>query len=176
MWQGRSWAEVARGWEREPDFRDAYIRALAEQPFSALAWETAPSSSATCDRSFEHAIIESPTLARMSPNPVPFQRYFADASEGICTFTNLGRDALLIVPAPMATNETYTHLAAFLRGAPSEQTHALWRALGRAVQSHWQTSTEPVWVSTAGLGVHWLHVRLDQRPKYYRHAPFVPWG
>ena len=27
----------------------------------------------------------------------------------------------------------------------------------------------PVWLSTAGGGVDWLHVRLDDRPKYYRH-------
>jgi hypothetical protein len=28
------------------------------------------------------------------------------------------------------------------------------------------------WVSTAGTGVPWLHVRRDTRPKYDRHAPY----
>jgi hypothetical protein len=28
-------------------------------------------------------------------------------------------------------------------------------------------SARPVWLSTAGAGVAWLHVRLDDRPKYY---------
>ncbi len=30
----------------------------------------------------------------------------------------------------------------------------------------------PVWLSTAGAGVSWLHVRLDTRPKYYHHGPY----
>jgi hypothetical protein len=30
----------------------------------------------------------------------------------------------------------------------------------------------PVWLGTAGAGVSWLHVRLDDRPKYYGHAPY----
>ena len=31
---------------------------------------------------------------------------------------------------------------------------------------------KPTWLSTAGMGVAWLHVRLDQRPKYYAHRPY----
>lgn len=33
----------------------------------------------------------------------------------------------------------------------------------------------PVWISTSGLGVPWLHVRIDDRPKYYQHAPYRTW-
>ena len=33
-------------------------------------------------------------------------------------------------------------------------------------------SAKPVWLSTAGAGVSWLHVRLDDRPKYYGYAPY----
>jgi hypothetical protein len=29
-----------------------------------------------------------------------------------------------------------------------------------------------VWLSTAGAGVPWLHVRLDDAPKYYGHAAY----
>jgi hypothetical protein len=28
------------------------------------------------------------------------------------------------------------------------------------------------WLSTAGMGVPWLHVRLDDRPKDYGHRPY----
>ncbi len=30
----------------------------------------------------------------------------------------------------------------------------------------------PLWLSTAGGGVAWLHVRLDSRPKYYGYSPY----
>ena len=33
-------------------------------------------------------------------------------------------------------------------------------------------SDRPLWLSTSGAGVAWLHVRLDDRPKYIQHAPY----
>ncbi len=35
-----------------------------------------------------------------------------------------------------------------------------------------RVSDKPVWLSTAGGGVPWLHVRLDNRPKYYSYRPY----
>ena len=35
-----------------------------------------------------------------------------------------------------------------------------------------RVGARPIWLSTAGHGVAWLHVRLDSRPKYYLHAPY----
>ena len=64
----------------------------------------------------------------------------------------------------------YGHLAAFVREAPREQVHALWARVGELVLE--RVSNVPLWLSTAGGGVAWLHVRLDSRPKYYTHAPY----
>lgn len=36
-----------------------------------------------------------------------------------------------------------------------------------------RVGTRPVWLSTAGAGVAWLHVRLDDRPKYYSYRPYT---
>ncbi len=38
---------------------------------------------------------------------------------------------------------------------------------------HARVGDRPTWLSTAGHGVAWLHVRLDTRPKYYRYTPYV---
>lgn len=35
---------------------------------------------------------------------------------------------------------------------------------------HARLGAKPVWLSTAGAGVPWLHVRLDDHPKYYGYA------
>lgn len=85
-------------------------------------------------------------------------------------FQNLGGDALLIVPAQRGSIECYSHLGAFLREAPSEQKQMLWQAVAGAVQEN--LSETPKWLSTAGLGVSWLHIRLDSRPKYYNYVPY----
>jgi hypothetical protein len=85
------------------------------------------------------------------------------------TFPNLGGDAVLVAPCPGGSPQAYPHLAAFVRAAPMYQQHALWRRVGEAVDAWIGATSDPVWVSTAGQGVFWLHVRLDSRPKYYNY-------
>jgi hypothetical protein len=80
----------------------------------------------------------------------------------VVAFANLGGDAFLVAPTPRAEPATYTHLAAFARGAPTTQQHAFTERL----------SDRPLWLSTNGLGVAWLHARLDSRPKYYSYPPY----
>ena len=78
---------------------------------------------------------------------------------------------MLIVPAPMTRSHAcYAHLARFLRGAPAAQVRAFWSVVGQAALR--RMGTIPFWLSTAGLGVAWLHIRLDSRPKYYRYAAY----
>ena len=78
----------------------------------------------------------------------------------------MGAYALFQVVEPLA----YGHLAAFVRLAPEQQRQSLWQAVGEAMSR--RICTKPVWLSTAGAGVSWLHVRLDDRPKYYGFGPY----
>ena len=77
----------------------------------------------------------------------------------------------MVVPCPLADPSAYGHLAAFIRHAPEEQRDALWRRIGEAMAQ--RVGMKPVWLSTAGAGVSWLHVRLDDRPKYYGHGDHI---
>jgi len=167
-----SYASVPGLWQRDHAFRTFFIALLAEAPFAAYFWECRPVSAASAKWSFEFVLVESPQLARVRPDERAFAAQFAagDASDGIATFWNLGRDALLIAPCPRGPLDAYPHIAAFARTAPAEQQYALWRAVGAAVER--RLSAEPVWLSTSGLGVYWLHVRLDSRPKYYNFRPY----
>ena len=76
----------------------------------------------------------------------------------------------MVVPAGLADDAAYTEIASFSRQAPLAQQKRLWQAVGRAMRK--RVDKEPVWLSCAGSGVAWLHVRLDSRPKYYGYAPF----
>jgi hypothetical protein len=77
------------------------------------------------------------------------------------------------VPCPLGNDSAYGHLAAFVRLAPEDQRHALWQSVGNAMVL--RLGTRPVWLSTAGAGVSWLHVRLDDRPKYYGFGSYKQW-
>lgn len=162
-----TWREVRDGWTRDRSFRLTYAAAIAAAPFEALFWECAPLSPETLDAPFEHALVESHRLATVAPDAAAFAGKLGE--DPIATFPNLGRDAVLVVPSARADPRCYRHLSAFLRSGPSEQIDALFERVGQAVSA---ATNSPLWVSTSGLGVYWVHVRLDSRPKYYTHAPF----
>jgi hypothetical protein len=167
--QPATFADVLRGWQGA-DFRSLFNAQLATVPYTAFRWETPPVTNTTSTRPFEFVLLDSPGLAQR-PDPEAFAEHFAGAPEaGVVVFSNLGRDAVLVVPCPAASPSAYGHLAAFVREAPEPQRQALWQAVGAAMAR--RMGTRPVWLSTAGAGVSWLHVRLDDRPKYYGFGPY----
>jgi hypothetical protein len=93
-------------------------------------------------------------------------------TEVVC-FNNLGADALLVVPCPISASANYSHIGAFHRSAPQGQLHTFWKVVAQSVLA--RLGPQPLWLSTAGGGVDWLHMRLDDRPKYYRHLPWRDW-
>jgi hypothetical protein len=104
-------------------------------------------------------------------DPAPFRELF-DLRAPVTVFPNLRGDAMLVVPTPTGDPAPYLHLASFVRRAPPAQVDALFAAVGQALCDVRSRRRATIWLSTAGLGVDWLHVRLDSRPKYYRHAPY----
>jgi hypothetical protein len=163
--------EVLHGWEQDVAFRSFFIELLADAPFSEFRWETPSLTTISASRHFECVLIDSPGLASV-PDPEAFADYFVNSTSNadVVFFPNLGNDAVLIVPCPLGPPSAYRHLAAFLREGPKSQTHSLWRVVaGVTLQAIRST---PIWLSTAGAGVSWLHVRIDQKPKYYGYAPY----
>jgi len=73
----------------------------------------------------------------------------------------------------------YTHIAQFSRLAPLDQQKRLWSRAARVIEESLvadeggeeeerkRRRRKPLWWSTSGLGVYWVHVRVDTRPKYY---------
>lgn len=105
----------------------------------------------------------------MTPDPEAFAEHFR-ADRSVVSFGNLGGDAILIAPCPEEGGANFAHLASFTAMASQARQDALWQAVGVAMEK--RIGAKPIWLSTAGLGVAWLHVRLDTRPKYYRFAPY----
>lgn len=169
--QPLSQANVVFAWQHDSIFRDFFIRMLVDSPFRAFRWETPPLTAGGMDRLFEFVLLDSPELVR-SPDREVFSSYYSRAkADGIAVFENLSGDAILVVPTPESPDCDFCHLASFLRTASKPRQHALWIAVGEAVQD--RVSDRPLWLSTAGGGVAWLHVRLDSRPKYFSYRLFA---
>ncbi len=164
-----SFAQVVRHWGTDASFRVFWSECLREVPFDAYCWECPPATMESFSRPFECVFVSSPSLDRMPPDPEPFSEYFRTDRE-VVTFESLGKDALLVAPCPAGPGSNFSHLASFVATASEVRQGALWSATAEALES--RISTTPIWLSTAGGGVAWLHVRLDSRPKYYRHSSY----
>ncbi|MEJ2139259.1 MAG: hypothetical protein P8Y61_07395 [Gammaproteobacteria bacterium] len=154
-----------------PEFADWYSELLGNSGFNAIFWEHPPLTRARLGNPVEFVVLDAPALADCRPDRISFAGHFAEATDDIAVFASLGGDARLVAPCPLNPESGYAHLTAFLRNAPAEQIRALWQQTGRAVSG--LLGSEPIWLSTSGLGIGWLHIRLDSRPKYYQHRPYT---
>ena len=167
-----SWSDVVRRWQTDQSFRRFFISVLADAPFLAYFWETPPVTRTSIDREFEFVLVDSRSLAGVRTDQQAFANHFASAQSGesVIEFANLGGDATLVVPCPREPISAYSQISTFARQAPDDQQHQLWSMVGAALER--QLSAQPVWLNTSGLGIYWLHIRLDGSPKYYTHEPY----
>jgi hypothetical protein len=161
--------DAVAAWRDDAGFRGRFIGWLAEAPFEAYFWETPAVTEDTISRAFEFVFVDAPSLAAMPPDVAAFREHFRD-TVAVSAFHNLGGDALMVAPNLGAAGHAYPHLAAFARAARVDVQHELWRTVGSYASA--RIGARPLWVSTSGLGVAWLHVRLDSDPKYYTFEPY----
>eukprot|EP00584_Thalassiosira_punctigera_P012100 CAMPEP_0172557862 /NCGR_PEP_ID=MMETSP1067-20121228/75811_1 /TAXON_ID=265564 ORGANISM="Thalassiosira punctigera, Strain Tpunct2005C2" /NCGR_SAMPLE_ID=MMETSP1067 /ASSEMBLY_ACC=CAM_ASM_000444 /LENGTH=190 /DNA_ID=CAMNT_0013347067 /DNA_START=104 /DNA_END=672 /DNA_ORIENTATION=+ len=114
---------------------------IASSSYASMLFETPGASWTSSGRDrFEFALSNAPALkwSETNPHEGAFAEHFAkckgnkDAAT-VCSFANLGGDALLVSPLPSegVDDAHYSHLAAFVRGAPKSQVAEFWR-LGAA--------------------------------------------
>ena len=137
-------------------------------------------SSKTLDNTYEH-VVKDRGYARgfggARDGPEVFREHFRVArakGEDVAVFPNLGGDAVLVAPVHNAGGlemDAGACVRDFAKSAPRRLRHDVLRALSDAVRE--KISDAPLWVSTNGAGVAWLHVRLDSTPKYYSYRPYT---
>ncbi|HSL46223.1 MAG TPA: hypothetical protein VK897_22505 [Anaerolineales bacterium] len=164
--------DVIRYWRENPEFRDFYVSILKDSPFEAFFWENPPLTRSSITQAYEFVLVNSPHLSSVHADPRPFSQQFNSQpdSQNVIKFQNIGGDAELVAPRPIASESYYSHFAIFLRQAPAAQVHELFVVLADTLKD--KIGDKPIWVSTSGLGVYWLHLRIDQRPKYYTYQPY----
>ncbi len=163
--------EVFELWRASVSFRSFYNKILTTSTFPAFYWEHPPMTSAELNNDYEFVLVNSSALALIHSDPVPFEAKFREGHAAV-RFPNLRADAELITPTPQGDDLSgYAHLARFVREGEGEQQQVFWQLVGATAEE--LIGQEACWLSTSGLGVHWLHVRFDKRPKYYTHRPYL---
>lgn len=162
------WSQFQRLLVESTLLRTALTRRLREDSKPAFYFECSPHFEGS-DAVFRFVLVPAPGLVSRRVDTHSFAEHFANG-RGLCrTFANLRGDSTLVVPAPAQRDESFGHLASWLRAASDLQADTVWSAVGDAI-AKWPSG--PLWLSTSGGGVAWVHFRLDPRPKYYKHAAF----
>jgi hypothetical protein len=156
--------------ESDEEFRTTFGKLLCEPEPGAFFWEMPGLRATTLEREFECAIIKAPALERIKASPKQFAAHFKPGERAVA-FKNLGSDATIVAPCPTPEVSWYAHLGVFLRSARPAHHHALWTTLVKTARE--VLGPKPTFISTSGLGVPWLHIRLDSAAKYYNYGPFA---
>lgn len=164
-----SFRDTIRQMETSPEFRTFFTTLLQECSYKAFFWEVKPVRKEKLDQPFEFVLVDGPMLATLKADPSPFEEYL-DEKEEVVSFSNLRGDARLVVPVDVSRPANYCHLADFVRKAPAEQVEKFWQRVALEYKNAIGEKTK--WLSTSGLGVYWLHVRIDSTPKYYRYQEY----
>lgn len=151
------------------EFVLTFNQTLVDSTFGAFFWEVKPVDEHKLDDTFEFVLVNSSALLGIAQDEATFGKYF-DKAEMVVSFPNIRGDAELVVPTPFSKHTEYAHLAKFIRSADEEQILAFWKLVASTYKIKIGRNTK--WLSTSGLGVYWLHVRVDSRPKYYQHYEY----
>lgn len=164
-----------------------FVKVLKEATveYKAYFFETKGVSRDTTMKQFEFVVVESKDLYDFGARGVDlqaFDEHFHDTkkedkdscgySETTVSFSNISGSSMLVAPKPLQKfKDSYTHLANFLRMAPELEVANFWYLTGQKYASAMQNEG-PVWLSTSGTGIAYLHMRFDGTPKYYTYKPF----
>jgi hypothetical protein len=160
--------QIILSWETNAAFADFFSELLSKSSFSAFRWELPGLYRGNVDSAADFVLVDYPRLNRAMRQSA-FAEYFDGQSDTV-RFMNLSGDTELVVPCPANSRCDYSHLASFVRTASEQQIQDLWRLVGKTMSE--KLGERPVWLSTAGMGVPWLHVRIATKPKYYAYDPY----
>ena len=96
-----------------------------------------------------------------------FKKHISKAkkNENVIAFPNLSGDTILIVPVPKK-NKNFATLKDFINNSDDKQQSDLWKCVAKEARKSLKKH-QKMWISTHGLGVPYLHVRICNKPKYY---------
>lgn len=91
-----------------------------------------------------------------------------DTKQYAVYFPNLSGDTILVVPKPKS-NKQFTNLFFFMKNSSNKQQKELWKLVAQQAKKMLKTY-DNIWISSQGLGINYLHVRICSYPKYYENS------
>jgi hypothetical protein len=152
-------------------FRQTIIDLFANYDCDSVYWEFPPYYANAQHLNAEFTFVNTKGFGKANINA--FVEYFDKSINEIVVFPNISKDALLISVSDNKNNEYDSHIMNFMKYHPSVETkHNLLKTIGENMLCH-TNNAGPIWLSTSGKGVQWLHVRISTTPKYYKCVAYT---
>jgi ribosomal protein L18E len=117
-----------------------------------------------------NVIDKTKQLSKMKIDTKTYKKYFK-TDKDVAVFMNLTNDTILIVPKILKSKKInkniYLNISTFSRNAPLEQQINLWKEVFKQLKKCHKNKKD-CYLNTHGLGIGWLHIRIDETPKHYR--------
>jgi hypothetical protein len=81
---------------------------------------------------------------------------------------NLPKDTILVIPKPR-TNKKFTNIYYFMKNASNIQQKEFWILVAKQAKKMLK-KFDNIWISSQGLGINYLHIRICSYPKYYENS------
>lgn len=131
----------------------------------SVFWET----SVAKDGDESRYRVKTKSAARALPMTLPadtsaFKKHLKNKKSPV-SFLSKSNPPTLLVVLPN-TGKNFSHIGTFYASSTLTEKRALWKKVAIELEKKLNKSGM-VYVSTHGLGVAWLHIRLSGTPKYY---------
>lgn len=83
----------------------------------------------------------------------------------VTSFWNLSRTTRLVIPIPRK-NKNFCTLNKFCKNASKTHQNNFWKKVALEIKKY-KKNHKKVYLSTHGLGIPYLHIRIEDNPKYY---------
>ena len=154
------WSEVLSQWE------SGNYPKVPKEIKSPYFWRTSVQSSKK-DLQYKEEFLEDERLLNKKQDLKTFEEKFKKEKYAV-SFSNLSGDTILVVPVPRK-GKRFTNMFYFMNNASEIQKKELWKKVAEQANEFLKTN-EKIWISTHGLGVNYLHVRICNNPKYYENS------
>lgn len=154
------WSEVLSQWE------SGNYPKIPKNIKSPFFWRTSVLKSKK-DLVYKEEFLEDEKLLHKKQDLKTFEEKFKKEKYAV-SFPNLSGDTILVVPVPRK-GKRFTNMFYFMTNASEIQKKELWKKVAEQAKEFLKTN-ENIWISTHGLGVNYLHVRICNNPKYYENS------
>ena len=159
------------------DWKNGVLLKYPKRIKKSFFWETKPIYKKNDKKNnilgmYKEKFIQSNKLEKLRQNYKPFSKQIKEADNKYClSFYNLDKTSLLIIPYPRK-NKNFSTLKKFIDNSSKLQQKKFWMLVSESISIMLKKHNK-IWVSTHGLGVSYLHVRIDTKPKYYKTTEFT---